>query len=335
MQKNKERIVWLDAAKGIAIALVVAAHSIGGEWSDILSPIRIPLFFIAAGYTLNLRKWRNHLNDFFKKRVRHILLPFFLLELLFWPIWSIRGMFLPPVGTSLPPFEALGGILEGNSIGLPLIALWFLPCFFLAELIFLFAISADRDRPGVKDILVAICLSILGYVISLSTHLPWGLDIALFVQGFLLTGRWLRSIGLHNLPAAGCGIISVLLLAAQFHYNGCLNLAAREYGTLPILAYASAIGGSILLMRILQLLMNNRESLPAEIGRRSMAVYVLHPFVQIVISDILLSTIIEGDYGTIFYIWQAGILITILGILFPLYVSRHWAQKPFIRYLGL
>ena len=37
-------------------------------------------------------------------------------ELLFWPIWSVRGMFLPRVGTELPPIEALGGIFGGNSV---------------------------------------------------------------------------------------------------------------------------------------------------------------------------------------------------------------------------
>ena len=30
----------------------------------------------------------------------------------------------------------------------------------------------------------------------------------------------------------------------------------------------------------------------------------MHPLVQIIITDILLSTIIEGDYGIIFYVWQ-------------------------------
>ena len=103
-----------------------------------------------------------------------------------------------------------------------------------------------------RDILAAMALSALGYGISCFVHLPWGLDIALFVQGYLMLGRWLRLVG-----------------------------------------------------------------------------------VQIIITDILLSTIVEGDYGTIFYVWQAGMPIAILGILLPIYVSRHWAQKPFLRYLGL
>ena len=37
----------------------------------------------------------------------------------------------------------------------------------------------------------------------------------------------------------------------------------------------------------------------------------------------------EGDCGIVFNLWQAGIPITIFGILIPIYVSCHWAQKKF------
>ena len=360
---EKGRIAWLDAAKGIAIASVVAAHSIGGEWSNVLSPIRMPIFFVAAGFTLNLQKWQNRKYDFFRSRVERLLIPYFLLELLFWPIWSVRGMFLPRVGTELPPIEALGGILGGNSVDLPLIALWFLPCFFLAENIFLWLFPADRAL-SMRSVLTALILSVLGYKLGSVEHLPWGLDIALFAQGFILTGRWLCAKGLENLSGIWSLFLPLFLLAAQSHVNDYFNMAARMYGSYPLLAYAAAIGGSILLMRIMQLLVHDAASdahgcasadagapagtslrvagraafasaFPAEMGRRSMAIYVLHPFVQIIITDALLCTFINGDYGTVFNLWQAGIPITVLGILIPVYVSRHWAQKPILRHLGI
>jgi fucose 4-O-acetylase-like acetyltransferase len=186
-------------------------------------------------------------------------------------------------------------------------------------------------------------------------HLPWGLDIALFAQGFILTGRWLRAKGLENLSGIWSLFLPLFLLVAQSHVNDYFNMAARMYGSYPLLAYAAAIGGSILLMRIMQLLVHDAASdahgcasadagagraafasaFPAEMGRRSMAIYVLHPFVQIIITDALLCTFINGDYGTVFNLWQAGIPITVLGILIPVYVSRHWAQKPILRHLGI
>ena len=334
MAEDKGRIVWLDAAKGVAIALVVAAHSIGGEWSYVLSPIRMPIFFVAAGFTLNLTKWQNRKYEFFCSRVKRLLVPYFLLELLFWPIWSVRGMFLPPVGTKLPPFDALVGILGGNSVDLPLIALWFLPCFFLAENIFLWVFPAER-KVGVRDVVIAVVLSLLGYKLSCWTHLPWGLDIALFVQGFILAGRWLRAKELESISDFWCLLLPIILLAVQSHINNYFNMAARMYGLYPMLAYAAAIGGSIMLMRVMQLLVHDTASFLAEMGRRSMAIYLLHPLVQIIFSDILLLTIVEGDYGTLFYLWQAGVPIVILGILLPIYVSRNYSRKPLLRYLGL
>lgn len=334
MSKNR-RIAWLDATKGIAIILVVASHSIGGTWFYAVAPFMMPLFFVAAGFSLNLRKWKGRHAEFFWNRARRILLPFFLLEFAFWPIWAVRGLFMPPVGTKLPPFEALGGILEGNIAGLPLIALWFLPCFFLAEIIFLLIFPADHDKPTSCDVFLALFLSVLGCTIGRFANIPWGLDIALFVQGYMLLGRQLRAIGVQKLPVLWCVVLPVILIAVQIYVNVTFDMASREYGANPVLAYISGMGGCIMIMRLMHRLIDDNDSFLAETGRRSMAVYLLHPFVQIVITDILLATIIDGDYAVVFYIWQAGIVIAILGILLPIYISRHWAQKPFLRYLGL
>lgn len=335
MAGEKGRIAWLDAVKAIAIVLVVASHSIGGEWFYPFSSFMMPLFFVAAGYSLNLRKWQTRRAEFFWTRARRILLPYFLLELCFWPFWSIRGLYMPPVGTRLPPLEALGGIFEGNITGLPLIALWFLPCFFLAENIFLWVFGGRSDKVTTRDILTAFVLSVFGYTISRFVYLPWGLDIALFVQGYLMAGRWLRSVNMQKFSVSGCMVLPLILIMVQVYINVTFDMASRTYGVNPALAYASGIGGCILVMRMMQLLIRDNEALLAEIGRRSMAIYLLHPLVQIVISDILLLTVIDGDYGTLFYLWQAGVIITIFGILLPMYVSRHWAQKPFLRYMGL
>ena len=153
----------------------------------------------------------------------------------------------------------------------------------------------------VRDILVAMALSALGYGISCFVHLPWGLDIALFVQGHLMLGRWLRLVGVHRLSAAWCVLLPVFLIALQVYVNGSFDMASRTYGMNPLLAYISNIGGCIMVMRIMQLLIKDKGASLAEIGRRSMSIYILHPLVQIIITDILLSTIIEGNYGTIFY----------------------------------
>ncbi len=335
MAVEKGRIAWLDAAKGIAIALVVASHSIGGSWFYPFSCFMMPMFFVAAGYSLNLKKWKDRQSEFFLSRAKKILIPFFLLELCFWPIWSVRSFFMPSVGTKLPPLEALFGIFDGNCANLPLIALWFLPCFFLAEIIFLLFFRNSPEKPNLRDILTALILSIIGYVIGSFKHIFWGLDIALFVQGYLMVGRCLRAFNFQKLSAIFCILLPIILIALQVYVNESFDMASRSYGENPLLAYISGIFGCILVMRLMQMFVQKNEEFLAEMGRRSMAIYLLHPFVQIIISDILLLTVVNGDYGTLFYLWQAGVPIFILGIFLPIYISRNYSQKPFIRYLGL
>ena len=60
----------------------------------------------------------------------------------------------------------------------------------------------------------AVVLSLLGYKLSCWTHLPWGLDIALFVQGFILAGRWLRAKELESISD------SLVLVAANYFAGG-------------------------------------------------------------------------------------------------------------------
>ena len=218
---------------------------------------------------------------------------------------------------------------------MPIIALWFLPCFFLAENIFLLIFRDRPTEPNLRDILTALILSVIGYVIGSFKHIFWGLDIALFVQGYMIVGRFLRAVDFQKLSGIFCILLPIILITLQVYVNQSFDMASRSYGENPVLAYISGIFECILVMRLMQIFVQKNEEFLAEMGRRSMAIYLLHPFVQIIISDILLLTVVNGDYGTLFYIWQAGVPILIFGIIIPIYISRNYSKKPFIRYLGL
>jgi len=130
--EQKTRLTWIDICRGIGIIFIILSHTpitrnlIGYNYS-----FQLGIFFFFAGY---LFSWKKYLNfkDFFKSRVKGILLPYFFLSLismifyLFYykvPLYSI-STFKDMFTTFL--FGARNTIFYN-------IPLWFLPTLFLME----------------------------------------------------------------------------------------------------------------------------------------------------------------------------------------------------------
>jgi uncharacterized membrane protein YcfT len=89
--KSVQRTAWIDAVKGLTITLVVAHHSLSGignaglgnptldYWYQLLSPIRMPLFFMVAGLFAR-RSIEGGLRAFLDAKVLHFLY--------FYILWS-------------------------------------------------------------------------------------------------------------------------------------------------------------------------------------------------------------------------------------------------------
>ena len=142
-----ERIAWVDFAKGVVIILVVLGHVI--EEVSVVDSIQIfhmPFFFVMAGFLLNLDKWGGAENykAFTMKLVKRLLLPYYLAEILWYPIWfvvcheawQLHYLWNWP---AFNPFKALIMIFvgNGNGQGLLLGQLWFLTALFFTEIIFI------------------------------------------------------------------------------------------------------------------------------------------------------------------------------------------------------
>lgn len=71
----KNRVAWLDIAKGMAIILMVLGHtSIPETASKFIYAFHMPLFFIASGWVTRWDKLK--LPQFIVHRLRTLMLPF-------------------------------------------------------------------------------------------------------------------------------------------------------------------------------------------------------------------------------------------------------------------
>ncbi len=73
---SKQRIAWLDIAKGFGIIFIVWGHVLRtGHFRTYLYAFNVALFFFLLGYTF---KYGTLLKEFFKKRFLRTMVPYYI-----------------------------------------------------------------------------------------------------------------------------------------------------------------------------------------------------------------------------------------------------------------
>lgn len=140
MNNIKQRKVWIDWLKSIAIMFVIFGHL--PMWNDenkaFVCSFHMPLFFIISGY---LYKPSESIKSCFLKCVHTLLVPYFLFNILFYPYWYImkytKGFDISTINTAI--LKPLIGILFGqheSAISSTVNGVtWFLIALFFTEII--------------------------------------------------------------------------------------------------------------------------------------------------------------------------------------------------------
>lgn len=100
MAEKKDRLIELDIFKGLAILLVVCGHVISKNWIDAIdkNPVytwiysfHMPLFFFISGFLVNYT-YNGDLFNTIRKKVRCLLIPYFVWSLILAPFFHIRQL---------------------------------------------------------------------------------------------------------------------------------------------------------------------------------------------------------------------------------------------------
>lgn len=154
ISKNmKERIEWIDLAKGFSIILVVYGHSglsavpFLGDW---FAAFRMPFFFIVSGLLFSISKYPTFIS-FLKRRWLTLVRPYFIFSLtLMLGIWILHP-------------DSIAFIIKDIVIkGWGGYALWFIPILFFTEIVYFF-ICKYIDIKSLR-FLFLLCSAIIGYI---------------------------------------------------------------------------------------------------------------------------------------------------------------------------
>lgn len=203
---KKERIDWIDVAKGIVIMLMVVGHSsLPKIISDWIYSFHMPFFFIISGVTT---RWDVSIFKFLKNKVIKLMLPFF--------IYSILNILLFPFYGQISLWEYFESIMINGWGG---IALWFVPILFLA-------LAIVRTIKGRYELISIIIILIVGFVLSkYNVSLPWTLATVPIATFWVYIGKLFHKVIL-NINKIGT-LISIFLFIICLSAGGFLSTLAR------------------------------------------------------------------------------------------------------------
>lgn len=238
----KQRLDYIDVAKGVGILLVVWAHILTiGPSHKLIYAFHMPFFFFVSALLFKPEKYTSVV-ELIKKRAKRLLLPYFLYSVATWCIWAgfryLRGdevdsYIMPLLQTFIA--QGSGAFIVHNS------ALWFIPCLFVLEILFYFL-----SKLGMRNMIIAsIAIAGLGCVMAhvwgndYLMNMPWNFDAAIFALPFYAVAYVLREkVGLAEVQEyvgtrVGVSIgAAIALFGAMtffaFYYNEC-SMGSSSY----------------------------------------------------------------------------------------------------------
>lgn len=325
-EKAKNRIEWLDCAKGFAIILVVYGHALtyfSPNFDNVVHVIysfHMPLFFVLTGYVSAYSYNSVNFNTFSKKKINALMKPYLWYGVVLFAFKFLRNF--------LSDSNAIGGGYASCIVNTLLITrksfiseLWFLPCLLIAHCLMFFII---RRKTICSWIIATLCFVVaLLARLTYNIALPYDLDNALLAIPFILGGVRLRMATKQQRNK----INKVCVLLVALIVFGCANFIGIFYGYSidyfadiiignAFLFLLTSVSGTIIIVLCAQAVSNYENSLLKKYlmkcGKNSLSIYGAHYIVLAVVYQLLKHFRREN------LVWQQLLIIAEVGIVVAL-----------------
>lgn len=294
-----KRDFCLDIMKGIGILLVVFAHVF--HKSGIIYQFHMPLFFILSGAAMTYSKSGFSL----KKKAKSLLVPYIVFSLIFFVYWAlIESRFRPihdvaifgaGIGLNLKQqqFANIFTAINCRSAFVYNIVLWFLPCLFMAELLY-----SKIKGTKVEWVIDVLCIVVCYVAVNSSNGLPWCLGEAVIAVPLLSLGNrfyqpLMKVLKKRTIYAMVIGVICLLAFIFIFlllnpHTDMAHNVIPKEFYLMAILGSLCVV---ILSLEIDRFAIRGGQYL-AYLGRNSLIIMCVHePLKRIIL--VVLSKVVS------------------------------------------
>lgn len=293
----KERILWVDSIKFIAIFLMVLGHA--GLKNEIIENLicafHIPLFFFALGLFIKKKK----VVDFLKKDFKSLMQPYFLWTLLGFSICWISPYLHPELYPCIDSFAKIfvhafyGMWLMDDVVTeysfLPVGALWFLVALFISRVVFQVSLQIKEKYFDYVQFMIVI-LSVVLFFHVRQYHL-FSFDSSCMGYPFVVMGYYFNKYEMAKYVVNTKKYI-ICLLGLLFIFfsliNGFVSVDGGIYGQNMLLYYLDGILGIILVIFLVFSFDINRFNKINYLGEHSLIILVFHTYV-IIFSKVILT----------------------------------------------
>ena len=343
---KKERIKYIDVAKAIALFFVVLGHlaDYNSPFFNWIFSFHMPLFFIISGMSIKIDKY-NSIIGFIKRKIKTLLLPYFLFSLL----GIIISFFVSNIGRKLTLKIIIIDLFYNTQPEIfHMGQLWFLFALFFASIYFyIIEKYVVKNKSNLFKICIYLILSIIGFniikyiytpnVIKVPLHrLPFKLDSAITAAVFLKIGYTIQKYELidkiSKLTNFKYFILILLMLFLNIltgvYMNGYVNLCQCVYGSY-INYYLSSIFGSMFIILFAYKIQNNK--LLNYYGRNTLNMFAVHSLIIWLFAYIFKNGYIDISY----FPKEVKYIITTIAIciiLFPISVFYNLIIKNIKKY---
>lgn len=337
MSGTKQRIEYIDLAKGICILLVVWMHvsenvfcltgrGIESSLTSYCTSFRMPLYFFLSG--LFFKAYGGGWN-FVIKKLNRLLIPFASFFILSWLVsWVLCEFGLSGDKTFKGFYSLLAFYTEEPMRDGPI---WFLLCLFEVNLmcyaIYLFG------KGNLKVIIpIVLCIGVMGYYFYFRNilNLPMYVDRAMYFMPFFVIGGLVKKYTTFLYPSSG--VVKDVLFFAVFLLAFILLHPQNEIlfsKSNVLLFYILGVLGTLVVLMTSKVL--KKIPVISYIGRYSIVMLCLHAFPLPILSKILGKYISDGAV----LVWSEFLIVTLgVAAITPLcikYFPYIFAQKDLIK----
>lgn len=285
MNTKKNRIEWIDAAKGFLIILVVMYHYVQFFCPDLLFFVKLvstffmQAFFVLSGYLLNKS---TPLKNFICKKIKSLFIPYCIYCLLLL-LYNFLTSLLSNDTDSF--FEQLKSLLIPTVLSCNnsfLNVLWFFPCLFCA-IIFVKIVVQITEKKVIQFLLVTVyALSMYLLVNYYDIHLPMCLDTAGVASFWIYVGYLFKNTKINPVKINKTGLLFLVILFAvlsvfvlKIHSEERLYDSFRKIGYVnPFVTLIYSFTATILIFNLGKLL--QKIKILTSIGKKTDIIYGLH-----------------------------------------------------------
>ena len=290
---KKDRIDWVDMARGVGIFLVVLGHvaKLPNFIGLYIYTFHLPLFFLLSGYLFNPAKYTGF-RAFITSRAQRLVFPYVLFSVLsffFFLLLNWRSV----IGSGLLSSQLyyfFGGLIfavRGTAWTEHSGALWFLACLFFTEIFFYLIIHKIKGN-HFSLLKILLIISVVAYLYSklFNYPLPWSIDASLTATVFYGLGFLIKEKNIINFIKPSFGIVATLFLVNFWAgiTNKPVDMFSGSYGNY-FLFYIAAFAGTAMVITVVRLI--KKCPTLSFLGQNSLAIMGLHFYIGITLADLI------------------------------------------------